>query len=368
METWLLILLGILLTGIITSAIVVPVVLIRKHKEKRKVKKEVKKVHKKPLTKEEEKMFNSIMKYLDTEYKNKWKKSLPKSELKKIALCAIEQVESRAGGLDIANNYLAKFGMNKTAESNKAEMCDILYNCGFVDSPNPNKCVPLKKPGVKPPPPPPPIIEIKHPLIDCTKTQNSCWQNVSPRNKPCIIPNAFCNYKAGKCAECNTDEDCVTATKRVPWSECITTFFTRCNNNKCVQCNKDSDCPIEGQLCRNNKCTECSDDSDCTSPAKCLQLKLHEFQSYRGLPFETTQINVCRFCIDSRQCSNHGICVSQQTACECIPGWEGERCERKSGKPIQCRTRSDCSNHGNCIDAKCNCESGWTGTYCQTKK
>jgi hypothetical protein len=229
METWLLILLSILSIGIITFAIVVPVVLIRKHKEKKKVtkkvKREVKKVHKKlppsppppsppplgPFTKKE-KRLNFLIDFFGSEYKNKWKKSLPKSELEKIALCVVKL--ERIPGL-LWN--------------------DIIQRCGFIDTMG----NPVENPG------------------KCTHGDSTdCSFYTAP----------ICDPKTNKCRSCQTDRECFLG-----WGGQNGAIY--CTKGYCSQCRDDKDCKSPTKCFvfdEIRSCGECHTDEDCSNHGSCV--------------------------------------------------------------------------------------------------
>lgn len=69
---------------------------------------------------------------------------------------------------------------------------------------------------------------------------------------------------------------------------------------------------------------------------------------------------------DSKPCGNNGVCQDQfnEFNCSCIPGWEGELCDRETD---ECSS-APCA-YGSCEDLKadyrCHCEPGYKGKDCR---
>ena len=61
-------------------------------------------------------------------------------------------------------------------------------------------------------------------------------------------------------------------------------------------------------------------------------------------------------------CSNHGICQSDNT-CLCNNDWEGKDCSIR-------KCINDCSGHGTCdqIKGNCKCDTGYSGIDCSVHK
>ena len=117
--------------------------------------------------------------------------------------------------------------------------------------------------------------------------------------------------------------------------------------------------------------------------------------------FCESKINYCL----NYQCYNNGTCniINNTATCSCLSNYTGNQCEFKIGCQITCQNLGFCSGDGNkcvclnnwtgadcsipviqnpCLSSPCkngtctqtsnssyvcNCQSGYTGTYCETK-
>eukprot|EP00753_Platysulcus_tardus_P012293 PLAT3352.7.p1 GENE.PLAT3352.7~~PLAT3352.7.p1 ORF type:complete len:914 (+),score=358.97 PLAT3352.7:68-2809(+) len=76
----------------------------------------------------------------------------------------------------------------------------------------------------------------------------------------------------------------------------------------------------------------------------------------------TSWTDVDRSMCSKCDCGSHGSCTSS-SACLCVHGWIGERCQT----PLSCP--KNCSGHGRCDESgatewKCDCEQLWAGAAC----
>ncbi|XP_070546855.1 multiple epidermal growth factor-like domains protein 10 [Ptychodera flava] len=67
-------------------------------------------------------------------------------------------------------------------------------------------------------------------------------------------------------------------------------------------------------------------------------------------------------------CYNGHTCSIQNVDCECVPGWQGNKCDRKCEQGFYgnncssiCLCKSGICDH---VTGICHCDSGWTGQYC----
>ncbi|KAF4522838.1 hypothetical protein B566_EDAN008100 [Ephemera danica] len=141
---------------------------------------------------------------------------------------------------------------------------------------------------------------------------------------------------------------------------------------QCPQGYTGLNCQEERSDCRNDTCAEramCKDEPGINNYTCLCRV------GYTGLDCDIT-IDPCT--AEGNPCSNGASCVALKQGrfrCECLPGWEGQKCEINTGfTGKRCQEKVDlcadnpCQN-GVCVDRlyshQCICLPGWSGAACE---
>ena len=181
-----------------------------------------------------------------------------------------------------------------------------------------------------------------------TCLQLSCDNFPGYENKLCLDSKCVCNsgFKGETCEHriCPSDPD-------NPTNECFHLQGHGTCNGETGECNCHQEYETEDKACGRKKCKTSYDNPEASSP--------------RAI-----------------ECGGRGKCIADlnSAVCKCNPGWEGERCERKScptdlveGMQKPCAGRGVCeavpddSDYNAVIEMSCKCPANWDKTNdCKT--
>ncbi|GMT05242.1 hypothetical protein PENTCL1PPCAC_27416 [Pristionchus entomophagus] len=190
-----------------------------------------------------------------------------------------------------------------------------------------------------------------------------------------LLARIQANLIFGQCSSdsCENSANCVQFDSSRFFCQCIDSlhYGLRCEHTKCS--NENSETPCESsEKCAGPNCPShndiCESIQPCLNDGICTNTADEGFHCDCLPGFDGSRCELHQSCsahpLSLAACRNSGYC-SQEGECICARGWSGSRCERKEN---ECE-KNPCENFGTCVNRKgssmCVCLDGFEGARCE---